>query len=288
VDAFGSLAPQIDPLTGAQAPSDQAQGKFNRTADAIVAALRNMIETPGRAMREGLTTEDAVNWAAPMALGMVGAPGAPAGAVGSGLTRALRTGDNVAIDAMKIAARERAERGGSTVRVYDTQRQLDASRGLTEADQGAEKAKAGWRTARNSALDDFRAAIAGEREPPAVPREYEPDPFSLSPQWPPSTDVYPPRGLTAKDQMRVAASLDNLGATFGSGANNVKGSATNAAIVAGNSQGIRAYHGSPHDFDRFDLNKIGTGEGAQAYGHGLYFAENEGVARGIAMPLRRM
>jgi hypothetical protein len=43
--------------------------------------------------------------------------------------------------------------------------------------------------------------------------------------------------------------------------------------------GIKAYHGSPHDFDRFSLDKIGTGEGAQAYGHGLYFAENEGVAR---------
>jgi hypothetical protein len=27
------------------------------------------------------------------------------------------------------------------------------------------------------------------------------------------------------------------------------------------------------------MDKIGTGEGAQAYGHGLYFAENEGVAR---------
>lgn len=44
-------------------------------------------------------------------------------------------------------------------------------------------------------------------------------------------------------------------------------------------QGIRAFHGSPHDFDRFDISKIGSGEGAQAYGHGLYFAENEGVAR---------
>lgn len=42
---------------------------------------------------------------------------------------------------------------------------------------------------------------------------------------------------------------------------------------------IRAYHGSPHDFDRFSLDKIGTGEGAQAYGHGLYFAESEDVAR---------
>lgn len=44
-------------------------------------------------------------------------------------------------------------------------------------------------------------------------------------------------------------------------------------------QGIRAYHGSPHDFDKFSMEKIGTGEGAQAYGHGLYFAEKEGVAK---------
>lgn len=44
-------------------------------------------------------------------------------------------------------------------------------------------------------------------------------------------------------------------------------------------QGIRAYHGSPHDFDKFSLSKIGTGEGAQAYGRGLYFAEAEPVAR---------
>jgi hypothetical protein len=41
---------------------------------------------------------------------------------------------------------------------------------------------------------------------------------------------------------------------------------------------IRAYHGSPYDFDKFDLSKIGTGEGAQSYGHGLYFAENPAVA----------
>lgn len=44
--------------------------------------------------------------------------------------------------------------------------------------------------------------------------------------------------------------------------------------------GIKAYHGSPHSFDKFSMDKIGTGEGAQAYGHGLYFAENEGVAQG--------
>ena len=38
------------------------------------------------------------------------------------------------------------------------------------------------------------------------------------------------------------------------------------------------YHGSPHIFDAFKMSKIGTGEGAQVYGHGLYFAENPEVA----------
>lgn len=42
---------------------------------------------------------------------------------------------------------------------------------------------------------------------------------------------------------------------------------------------ITAYHGSPHKFDKFSLDKIGTGEGAQVYGHGLYFADSPDVAR---------
>jgi len=42
---------------------------------------------------------------------------------------------------------------------------------------------------------------------------------------------------------------------------------------------IRAYHGSPHRFDEFDIRKVGTGEGNQAFGRGLYFAEDEGVAK---------
>jgi hypothetical protein len=44
--------------------------------------------------------------------------------------------------------------------------------------------------------------------------------------------------------------------------------------------GVDVYHGSPHYFDQFDSSKIGTGEGNQAYGHGLYFAEHEGIAKG--------
>lgn len=44
--------------------------------------------------------------------------------------------------------------------------------------------------------------------------------------------------------------------------------------------GMHVWHGSPHKFDRFDSSKIGTGEGAQAYGHGLYLAESPDVAKG--------
>lgn len=39
-----------------------------------------------------------------------------------------------------------------------------------------------------------------------------------------------------------------------------------------------AYHGTPHTVDRFSLQKIGTGEGAQAYGWGMYFAGRREVA----------
>jgi len=44
-------------------------------------------------------------------------------------------------------------------------------------------------------------------------------------------------------------------------------------------KGIKAYHGSPQSFDRFSTEYIDTGEGAQQYGRGLYFAENEKVAK---------
>ena len=42
---------------------------------------------------------------------------------------------------------------------------------------------------------------------------------------------------------------------------------------------FKAYHGSPHDFEKFDPEKIGTGEGFQVYGKGLYFTDTEDVAK---------
>jgi hypothetical protein len=56
-----------------------------------------------------------------------------------------------------------------------------------------------------------------------------------------------------------------------------------AAVLAGKvggptPSGIHVYHSSPHDFDKFDLSKLRTGEGANVYGAGTYLAENPAVS----------
>jgi hypothetical protein len=54
----------------------------------------------------------------------------------------------------------------------------------------------------------------------------------------------------------------------------------NYMVRQGMIQPLTAYHGTPHTIrGQFDINKVGTGEGAQTYGHGMYFAENPAVAR---------
>lgn len=39
----------------------------------------------------------------------------------------------------------------------------------------------------------------------------------------------------------------------------------------GNSKLIKAFHASNSDFDEFDINKIGTGNGGSLFGQGFYF-----------------
>ena len=41
----------------------------------------------------------------------------------------------------------------------------------------------------------------------------------------------------------------------------------------------RAWHGSPYDFDSFDLGYIGAGEGNQVHGWGLYFAKDKNISK---------
>lgn len=131
--------------------------------------------------------------------------------------------------------------------------------GLVDALSGAVKKNLDW------ASVPGRVARGVEPETPgqwSEEDEFRRQHLASSPyEWGPQTafgEVFWPR---------TGANVGGSGFNVGSGA------------IIPPKQGIRAYHGSPHDFDRFDLSKIGTGEGAQSYGHGLYFAEAEPVAR---------
>ncbi|MCP4181855.1 MAG: hypothetical protein GY761_00830 [Hyphomicrobiales bacterium] len=89
-------------------------------------------------------------------------------------------------------------------------------------------------------------------------------------------------------KMAVAGGiLSAIGLIPGAGDAVAKGGKTlSRKIKKEAAKGIKAFHGSPHDFDKFSMDKIGTGEGAQAYGHGLYFAEAEDTAKSYRDALR--
>ena len=60
----------------------------------------------------------------------------------------------------------------------------------------------------------------------------------------------------------------------------------NPTGVGGTDLALNVWHGTPHEIKGgFDLAKVGTGEGAQSYGHGIYFAESPGVAKSYAQKL---
>jgi len=82
-----------------------------------------------------------------------------------------------------------------------------------------------------------------------------------------------------REQSRQMGLLGDNGLPTQAGLVDAARATAEGVMMGTTAPGIRAYHGSPHSFEAFDTSKIGTGEGAQAYGHGLYFAEGEGVAR---------
>ena len=100
------------------------------------------------------------------------------------------------------------------------------------------------------------------------------------------------RGITVQPQNQIAGMA---GETLGNLLPFASGPRTAAALTRAGENlaapatlnrqlGATVWHGSPHKFDAFDSSKIGTGEGAQAYGHGLYLAESPEVAGSYAIP----
>lgn len=75
--------------------TDTASGKIGRMASALAGGAQHMIEFPGKAMEEGVTTDQAVDWAAPLAKNLVvlGAPNAMTGAAGIFGGRLAKTAD---------------------------------------------------------------------------------------------------------------------------------------------------------------------------------------------------
>jgi len=60
-----------------------------------------------------------------------------------------------------------------------------------------------------------------------------------------------------------------------------------AKRIADEEEIVTVYHGTPYEFTRFDMKNVGTGEGAQAYGYGLYFAENKNISKFYAKSVSR-
>jgi hypothetical protein len=96
----------------------------------------------------------------------------------------------------------------------------------------------------------------------------------------PSGPFNPIEAMTTSGQPILGTDMDRARAAVAQGMQEAPAMVLGMVGDAPGGKGFTAYHGSPHDFSAFDTSKIGTGEGAQAYGHGLYFAENEGVAKG--------
>ena len=49
-----------------------------------------------------------------------------------------------------------------------------------------------------------------------------------------------------------------------------------------------AWHGSPYDFEHFDLGAMGSGEGMQVHGWGLYFAKDRKISEGYKDSLKNL
>ena len=144
---------------------------------------------------------------------------------------------------------------------FDRQGML-AREGLTQADQGA-------RQVRGGDLGGLAGMFLG-------PLGYLSSPINAL--VPTESEVYNAPDLPESAKPLVAGGL-GLAAMMLPGNKKGMGPPAAKAVQEAVPEGITAYHGSPHTFDKFDSSRIGTGEGAQSYGHGLYFADTEGTAR---------
>ena len=84
------------------------------------------------------------------------------------------------------------------------------------------------------------------------------------------------RNFARRLGINLAISDADVEAILAAGHERVVNGAQESTLVKG-MRYINAWHGSPHSFDRFSTDYMGSGEGAQAYGWGLYFGDKREV-----------
>lgn len=154
---------------------------------------------------------------------------------------------------------------------------------LTPAEKAVLKAEIG-RLRRIVRTDEFRRA----QVPGMVAKEIEAEAFAI---WASKRSTIQPHKTLAAAWERIADMIRRVtNYLAGRGyqtATDIFGAAASGEIATRTPQrGKRfqplepqvAWHGTPHAFDRFSTDNVGTGEGAQAFGWGLYFASRRDVA----------
>lgn len=106
-------------------------------------------------------------------------------------------------------------------------------------------------------------------------KNFQPDAFAIE-QLPNGEAMTNPDGyrILKKTGSKLFRVYDDKGELIGVAKNEL------GAMRMAQRKFIDGWHGSPHNFMRFTTQKIGTGEGNQAYGYGLYIAESPIVAKG--------
>ena len=88
--------------------------------------------------------------------------------------------------------------------------------------------------------------------------------------------------MAAQEANRSAMAGDTVGAIANAMAVIPAAKVPIAAAKGAATQGIRAYHGSPHSFDRFDMSKAGSTTDPGFLGRGMYFTTDKEAISGSA------
>lgn len=99
------------------------------------------------------------------------------------------------------------------------------------------------------------------------------------------TDFLSSEGISLETGEAVAESILNGISLISTNSNSTSSSIQSINEHENGVNGLlyqKAYHGSPHSFDRFSTDHIGTGEGSQSFGWGIYVTDSGTIARGYA------